>query len=324
MSKNRNRWSCLIKEWGQHAIDDKDIALDTHGRKDLFLPIFESLEAKENTKVQSYSEFGTYTVHRRILLPLSGGMDSLVAYEKALKASDDVHAYFVLLNTPYAKYEHRAVERLHIPYELIDYSDWPVRWKPYKTRWQHILPLRNLLIIMSIAERSGGKPSEIWLAATEGEIPKTGGDKSIKFFEATNALLETLPVRHRLEFPFRYETKTDLVSWWMRQNLDIDRLLKTITCQQPVKGTPCGACHACFNRWVALSNNGLSEKTILNPWEIDTNATKVLAFSAALEAKDFSTWSERRINQTLKAWNAAPRKTMSESAWRKFLDIYRG
>jgi 7-cyano-7-deazaguanine synthase in queuosine biosynthesis len=315
----RNYWSDLVKEWGQRAIDDAIIPLDTRARRDFFLPIFESLEAKENTKLQVYSEFEQYPIPRPILLPLSGGMDSLVAYEKALKITEDVRAFFVLLNTPYSKYEHKAVKKLQIPYELIDLSSWPARWKPYKTRWQHILPLRNLLIIMSIAERVGDRPGSIWLAATDGEIPPSRGDKSMRFFDATNRLLETLPIRHRLEFPLRHETKTDLVTWWIQQNLDVDRLLTTITCQQPVKGKPCGVCHACFNRWVALANNGLAEDTVLNPWEIDANAVKVKAFSDALESKDFSVWSERRIRQTLKAWHEAPRHTLPESTWKKLL-----
>lgn len=296
-----NNWVSKIQEWGQAAIDDKEVVLDMAGRLALFGAVKESLAAKENTNPVDIvnPKYEAYT--KRVLLPYSGGLDSYIAYWRAKDLQHDVTAYMVRLNTPYADLEMEAAESLDADFEVIDMGDWPERWKPYKTRWQHILPLRNLLIILAIASHDGGMPGEIWLGATSGEIPDKGGDKSLEFFEAADKILATLPVRHVLRFPLRYETKTDLVAWWLKSGRDPEELKKTITCQA---GTPlpCGACHACFNRWVAMTNNGITEKSLKNPKSVPANAEKVVKFREALEKRDFSVWGEQRIKQTLSAW----------------------
>lgn len=299
-----NRWSDLIRLWGQAAIDETILLIDTPGRESLFDSVFEGLSAKEHTTPVHVGDF-SHAVTSLVLLPLSGGLDSLVAYERALEAGYEVRPFYVHLNTPYAKNEMRALNELAIDYEVIDYSSWPQRWEPYKTSWAHILPQRNLLIIMSIAESEGGRPGAIWLGATDGEIPAFRGDKSWKFFESTTRLLATLPVSHTLDFPLRRETKSDLVLWWLKSGRDPARLLTTITCQNIQDDTPCGACHACFNRWVALTNNGLYEETIQEPYVIEANGNKIVQFEEALATHDFDTWSERRVLQTLHAWYEA-------------------
>lgn len=297
-----NSWIDLVAEWGQNAIDDKPIRIDRkEGREDLFDAVIESLKAKENTRSvlsKTYAEEGG---KKYVLVPLSGGLDSLVAYERAKDLGHKVRAFYVMLNTPYAKAEYDVCSSLAIAFETINHSNWPLRWEPYKTHWQHILPLRNLLIILSIAEKVDERPGEIWLGATQGEIPAVGGDKSLKFFTSVDSILSTYPIKHSLKFPLRHETKTDLVSWWVRSGRKIDVIKKTVTCQAGTE-IPCGVCHACFNRWVAMTNNGIQETMLGDPRKIRANVLKVEEFSAALKINDFDTWSERRILQTLSAW----------------------
>lgn len=297
-----NSWVAKIRDWGQSAIDDSAIMLDRgETRGELFEAVLESLVPKENTVSPDIRDYAELAGEKLVLVPLSGGLDSLVAYHRSADLGYDTRAYFIKLNTPYANLEHAAVESLGVEYELIDSGDWPARWKPYETRWQHILPLRNLLIIASVAEAASDRPGEIWLGATEGEIPPNKGDKSLKFFTATDKILATYPIKHSLKFPLRYETKTDLVAWWALSGRDTDELKKTITCQSGTR-VPCGKCHACFNRWVAMTNNGINEDLLTDPRSVETNAIKVQAFKEALKIKDFDTWSERRILQTLSAW----------------------
>lgn len=304
-----NDWVSAILAWGQQAIDGEPIEVDRLGREQLFVAIEESLNAKERPADVELKGIRSSVISPFISVPLSGGLDSLVAYERAVDENLFVAPFYVALNTPYREAEEHALSQLRIKHTRIDFSIWPERWEPYKTGWKHILPLRNLLIIMSIAQLQSNVPTRIWLGATEGEIPITGGDKSQKFFRAVESLLNVLPTRHEIEFPLRHETKSDIVTGWIKSGKDPKRLLLTITCQDPQGGVACGACHACFNRWVALLNNGLDEPLVYNPLGVPANQLKVQQFEHALSEGNFDTWSERRILQTLYAWYSANKST---------------
>ena len=299
MSRN-NTWVNKILEWGQAAVDGKPIWLDQDGREHLFVPVLESLYAKEYKGDLDIRIPG----ERLIIVPLSGGLDSLVAYSRAVESGEETRAYYVALNSTYREAELHALSEMGMSFRYLDYSFFPQGWKPYETSWAHIMPLRNLLVICAIAESVSDRSGKLWLGATEGEIPDQGGDKSLRFFEATSFILDSFPIKHKLQFPLRYETKTDLVTWWLETNHSVDILLKSITCQDP---TPtfmaCGACHACFNRWVAFRNNDLKEPMVTDPKSVQKNADKVEQFRAAMERSDYSTWSRRRMEQTLSAWS---------------------
>lgn len=304
-----NLWLDMIMRWGQDAIDGRPIRVDSAGsRQQLFVAVLESLAAKEAPPGLTIEPFAG---HRNPLIgvPLSGGLDSLVAYEMAREARFDVRPFYVKLNTPYVEAEMAAIKKIGIDVTLIDLGDWPRRWKPYQTEWQHILPLRNLAIIAAIAEKLDDEPGEIWLGATEGEIPIKGGDKSVRFFDAADTVLDTFPIKHTLRFPLKNLTKTDLVRWWIQKDKPIEQLTATITCQSPQAGRACGTCHACFNRWVAMSNNGIDEQMVFEPHTVQKNAEKVAAMQQALNDHEFGTWSERRIIQTLQAWARAVKST---------------
>lgn len=296
-----NDWISQVLAWGQSAIDGDPLVFDSLGaRSALFVAVREALEAKEAPEGKELRVFTREVTTSLTLVPLSGGLDSLVAFERARRLGE-TRAFYVALNTPYRDIEMRALHRIEPTTQLLNFSDWPERWVPYKTAWKHILPLRNLLIILAVARAAGDRPGMIWLGATAGEIPFKGGDKSLRFFDAVDTLLNTFPVKHMLEFPLRHETKSDLVAWWLREGLSVDRLLATVTCQAGTE-IPCGACHACFNRWVAMTNNDLSEPLLTDPHTVEDNVRKVRLFSEALDAKDFEVWSESRIRQTLEAW----------------------
>lgn len=301
-----NSWLHKVLEWGQAAIDEQPVELDlAEGREDLFIAVSESLRSKEHYPPITPKPLSDD--QRLLCVPVSGGLDSVTAWEVATRAkSAEVRAFYVQLNTPYAEPEMAAIKKLGIPVTLIDLSTWPQRWEPYQTAWKHILPLRNLAIVAAIAEWTDDRPAEIWLGATDGEIPLTGGDKSLRFFDAVASVLNTFPVRHTLQFPLAKHTKTDLVKWWLSAGLSQERLRATITCQQPWANAgeyvACGSCHACFNRWVAMSNAGLVEEMVVSPLSVEANVEKIAAMRAALLDHDFVTWSERRILQTLEAW----------------------
>jgi hypothetical protein len=51
-----------------------------------------------------------------------------------------------------------------------------------------------------------------------------------------------------------------------------------------------------------MTNNSIKEDLINDPRSVPANQEKVEKFKQALRIKDFDTWSERRILQTLSAW----------------------
>jgi len=53
-------------------------------------------------------------------------------------------------------------------------------------------------------------------------------------------------------------TKTEMIKWYLVHGFDKENLLKTRSCyfEGPV---PCGACGACFRRWVSFKCNGIEE-----------------------------------------------------------------
>jgi hypothetical protein len=73
---------------------------------------------------------------------------------------------------------------------------------------------------------------------------------------------------YRIFTPFEEITKTLMVQWYKKEGLPINRLLDTRSCFAD-EVYNCGACPACFRRWVALTNNGLIEccKNPVLEWE---------------------------------------------------------
>src|SRR3989304_665732 len=77
-----------------------------------------------------------------------------------------------------------------------------------KDNWSHILPGRNLLFIAQVAELHPCDPVDIYFAATNGEMPLVGGDKSLSFLTMVNNLLH--PFGKKVRTPIADYTKTDL------------------------------------------------------------------------------------------------------------------
>jgi len=131
---------------------------------------------------------------------------------------------------------------------------------------------RNLLMAAYVAHRFPDAPA-IYFGALRGESSR---DKSQRFYQDTTNLLSFLEAKPvRVSAPFRNKTKTQLIAMYQdkfRTIGDRNMLLATRSCYAPslpdgVVG--CGVCMACFRRWVAMSNNGITEEYAVNPaeWE---------------------------------------------------------
>jgi len=188
-----------------------------------------------------------------IVVLVSGGLDSSAAYFMAKRrARGEAIPVYCKIRTGYEDLELRALEKLGIDPLILDFSDFTHN----RERYGYMIPGRNLLFIMAASELLD-KGGEIWLSATEGEIKPRGGDKSWQFWGALNAVLGTRPYPVRVYFPFSGWSKTDIVRWWLK-NVNEANILDTLSCQEG-KSIHCGACQACFRRWVAFVNNGIAQ-----------------------------------------------------------------
>jgi 7-cyano-7-deazaguanine synthase in queuosine biosynthesis len=170
---------------------------------------------------------------------------------------------------------------------VFDFSKW-------EEKDAHI-PGRNGFLVLAAAVKY--KPDEVILVcqADEMSIP----DRSPEFFTSISylaSLLSEKPVK--VWTPFENMTKTEMVTWYLKQGLPVEDLRRTRSCYG-VTAIPCGNCSACFRRWVAFTNNGIREKTLE---EVPLSITS----REHAEKLQRGVYSERRINETLEAfrrWN---------------------
>ena len=180
-----------------------------------------------------------------MILLYSGGLDSFIAWEY-LKRPKTI--YFDLGHR-YAKFEKSAIMRT-IPGTLIDNSLHLGRWEKEDAD----IPMRNAFMIMLASMYD----KEIVLVVQKGEMSIP--DRSQMFFDSFAQWLNWMKGEsgHYLTSPFFDMTKTQMVEWYVEQGFSIETLLKTRSCFS-TNLLPCGACGACFRRWVALTNNDIHE-----------------------------------------------------------------
>jgi 7-cyano-7-deazaguanine synthase in queuosine biosynthesis len=115
------------------------------------------------------------------------------------------------------------------------------------------IPLRNAFLVMIASYYD----TSIALVVQKGELDIP--DRSVKFFNEFGGMLTFLWGRRTtLTTPFFAMTKTQMVRWYLDEGLNPATLLSTRSCYSP-DDLPCGACAACFRRWIAFVNNGLTE-----------------------------------------------------------------
>lgn len=122
-----------------------------------------------------------------------------------------------------------------------------------------IIPMRNVYLAM-LASRHA---DTIWCVGVKGDDTL---DKSPAAFAAMSEMLSRFTGRQiRVDSPFWDMTKTDIVAWYLQQQLPVDDLLLTFSCtEHPTRH--CGACPSCLRRWIALANNGITDRFTNDPW----------------------------------------------------------
>jgi 7-cyano-7-deazaguanine synthase len=180
-----------------------------------------------------------------MLLLFSGGLDSYIAWNY-LGRPDTI--YFDLGHR-YCAHELERVKYLAPKTKIVTNINLAEHEKKDAD-----IPMRNAFLLMFASYYD----TELALIVQRGEM--TIPDRSPKFFEDFGKWLSFLnnqPIT--IMSPFFDMTKTQMVKWYVETGLSKEDLLYTRSCYSPGE-LPCGACSACFRRWVALTNNRLSEK----------------------------------------------------------------
>jgi len=122
------------------------------------------------------------------------------------------------------------------------------------------IPMRNSFL----AHVGALYGDRVWIIAQKGELDLP--DRSPKFFNQITNLLQYLNRNPKISVnsPFFSHTKTDMVAWYVKNQLPVENLLLSTSCY---KGTNCGTCSACFRRWVSLELNGIEEQYAADPWD---------------------------------------------------------
>jgi 7-cyano-7-deazaguanine synthase len=188
------------------------------------------------------------------VLLYSGGLDSYIAWEYLGRPK----TIYCELNHVYQHFEEEAISKT-IPNTVLDNSLSLARWEKPDAE----IPMRNAFMLM-VASYYGDK---LCLVVQKGEMSIP--DRSQKFFATFGETLSQLNNRKIEIFsPFFDMTKSEMVGWYIKKGLPISKLLDTRSCYSG-GSKPCGACSACFRRWVAFKVNGFEEEMTHNilQWE---------------------------------------------------------
>ncbi len=238
---------------------------------------------------------------RKTTVLVTGGLDSTVCYVMALqKTGQPPMALYIDMGQPYAEKEQKVLRDLNIEFKVI-------KKKPphdIAKSWKHIQPGRNLFYLAAAAEFMvlGG---ELWIGATDGEMPIRSGDKSVEFFSLAQTLFDQyLPHQVKIQLPVKEMTKSDEIGWLLRNGWLDSQVRRTYSCFTGEE-KHCGHCQSCVRRFLAFWNNGIdsAEDYYVHPMiggEEYINKYKDL-MGRAVKYKDFSRYSERRSIQDLDA-----------------------
>ena len=229
----------------------------------------QDLAYKEQVRVKEYSKRepvvdGTRTV----FLPWSGGLDSTTSLLMAIESGLTITTVFMNYGQPYIEKELLATKTLqklikkHYPdNKWENHITLNAQWidealkKEFTGEWGHIFPMRNFIILEETALLAKEVPfSEIWFSCVQGEIPFSGGDKSIVFITHMKSKLGAMNIN--LTTPLIGLNKGDMVAWAAQDPKRFEITSQTISCFNGEGKNHCGKCQACFNRAVGFFSVG--------------------------------------------------------------------
>ena len=175
----------------------------------------------------------------------SGGPDSLIAWEY-LHRPDALH---IKHGCAYDDKQLQAVYKIRAKTMELDKIkiDYDSLYLKKFEKHDAFIPLRNMYFVMVAANHDY---ELIWLTVQRGEqnIP----DRSPEFLQRISKEL-SIQMEHEVtvDCVFSTWTKQDMVKWYVDEGYDINLLKQTVSCFHPIYER-CGACPACFRRWIAF------------------------------------------------------------------------
>ncbi len=264
----------------------------------------ESTPHKEQLRVKEYSDrIPVLKGKKHVIIPWSGGLDSTVQLLMALESSLEVTTVFFDYGQSYVEKEEEATEKI---IEILSNSEYSqqhvghirldIAWlenqmaELFPGEWEHIFPMRNLIILLLAANVIDISDRELWFGAVQGEIPYSGGDKSEVFIRY---MREYLMKKHDvvLRTPLATLTKGDMVFWASKYPERMEVLKASVSCFDSASVSQCSKCQACFNRAVGFINGGAADES-----GIDYETPEMAEFAESYKKKlnDNSYYSYRR------------------------------
>lgn len=190
----------------------------------------------------------------RIIVPVSGGLDSSTCYRMARAAGLPAEAVMAATGVPYARHDREAALRL---------TEGRLHMLEVGDDWQSVGDFqigRNSIIVWRLLEwaHSHGWWGEVWFGHLGGnylETPIVGGDKSFRWAATMQHLATAHGFDFRLSSPLIGMSKADCVSWWASRGMAASALTDTRSCFADIPGQ-CGRCWACLYRYVAFAARG--------------------------------------------------------------------
>ena len=230
----------------------------------LFWQLFtEAIHEPENPG-EDISYIDQVTTSDNTVVLVTGGLDSTIAYHRALQESDgDVIGLYIDFGQPYAQREQDILNNLGIPFR---YTSIDIGYDSENSDWKHIIPARNFLAL-DAAAYIAGRNGTVWFGVTHGESPARGGDKSQFFLHGTSLLFSQLYGTKEIK-TLLDGTKTNNIKKFLEEGGNPEIILNTYSC---FNGTHkhCGHCQSCLRHYIALFNNGFSHETIMEKYEMN-------------------------------------------------------
>jgi len=232
-------------------------------------------------------------------LMFSGGLDSVIAYQYALKGGYTPQAIFVDLGQSNAKKEQEAIAKL--PDSLRPEVD-VINMKEVvpllaKKITNQIIPSRNVLLA-TIGSMFNGT---IWLGVLDGEQNGKEHDKSPKFFRDTTELLsftnDFFQDQSNVTSPFLHMTKAQTIGWALKNGIRKEDLFETTSCYDS-EHSKCGKCLTCYKRYTAFLLNDIIEPGYdTNPMDSDYAKELKRDIPIAEANKDYTRFTQKRIKE---------------------------
>lgn len=236
---------------------------------------------------------------KKVVILYSGGLDSALMYEFALREGHDVHAVYFDIGHDYAWKEKAALP------DHVDVFD--VSWLQAKGVGKAgngmnniFIPGRNMLLATMAACKY--LPDEIQLGALPGEIHEGVTDKNEKFRHLYNDCLTYVMspfARVELKTPFveRDMDKIAITKWGI-DNGFTDLILNSSSCMSGESGA-CGRCGVCIRRAGIFWQLGLDEKYNVDPWEAPETRKLITDIIKAEINDDSSHYDPHRRNELI-------------------------